>query len=208
MNIVRCWKNPAPGVRRPIAVTVAFACGIGLSGSGSAADRLIDLERSTITIRVFVESPTAALPDHYVIQSPLSEGTFDEANPHFQIVIDGSRLRVLAAGRPAAERRRAQPRMLGPEGLDIDRYRWISFHSVTIEPRAADQWLVNGELGLRGTVRPLTVRVVRAGNRYKGSVRVSPSDFGIAPATLLAPLVSLKDDVQIDFDIVVSDRPA
>jgi hypothetical protein len=184
----------------------ALACGIGLSGPGWAADRLIDIRRSTITVRVFVESPVGALPDHYIIQSPLSEGTFDESIPHFQIVIDGNRLRVLAPERLAAERQQVQSRMLGPDGLNIDRYRWISFHSVTIERRTADQWLVNGELGLRGTVRPLTVPVIRTGNRYRGSVTVKPADFDIAAATLLAPFAKLKDDVQIDFDIAVTTR--
>jgi hypothetical protein len=200
-------QKPCSGARGPLVLAAAVAC-VGLSIPVRAAERLIDVRRSTITVRVFVESAAAVLPDHYVIQSRLSEGTIDEAIPHFQIVIDGSRLRVIAPGRLATERQQVESRILGPEGLDIDRYRWISFHSVTIDTRAGDEWLVDGELGMRGTVRSLKVRVVRAGNRYTGSATVKPADFGIAPATLLAPAVRLREDVQIDFDIVVSDRPA
>ena len=51
--------------------------------------------------------------------------------------------------------------MLGRDVLDVDRFRWISYHSVTIEPLAVDQWVVHGELGLHGTVRPLTMNVTR-----------------------------------------------
>jgi hypothetical protein len=194
------------GYRQPSWFAALLLCGTVLAAPATAIDRLVDVRRSTVTIHVFLESPNGPLADQHIIRAPLSEGTFDETIPHFQIVIDGTRLRVLDAARPAAERRQVQSRMLGPDVLDIDRFRWISFHSVTIEQRGTDRWLVHGELGLRGTVRPLAMTVARTKGRYQGSATVKQSDFGIMPVS--AGVIQVKDDVQVDFDIAVTNRPA
>src|SRR5262245_29086504 len=198
-------SNPA-SVKRPLIVLFTFI--LGITAPGSAAERLIDIRRSTVTVRVSSATVTPALGDQHFIQASLSEGTFDDAIPHFQIVIDGSRLRVVDPGRSASERRQVQSRMLGPEVLDVGRFRWISFHSVTIEPLAADQWTVHAELGMHGTVRPLTMKVRKEGGRYKGSVTVKQSEYGIVPVTVAGGVVRVNDEVEIEFDIVVTDRLA
>lgn len=195
--------------RLPVILTVL--CGTVLSGVSVAADavaaeRLIDIRRSTVTVRVATPGATPALERRYLIVAPLSEGTFDEAVPHVQLVIDGRRLRVVDGGRSNAERRQVQSRMLSHDVLDVDRFRWISFHSVTIEQRSGEQWLVHGELGMHGTVRPLTVPLTRAGARFKGSATVTQSDYGIVPVSLAGGIVTVRDDIQIEFDIVVSRR--
>jgi hypothetical protein len=197
-----------PESHRPLSLIFTVICGLGLAAPGAAAERLIDIRRSTVTVHVFVPAAAHALADHHIIQAPLSEGTFDEAIPHFQLVIDGGRLRVLDPGRSARQRRQVQSRMLGPDVLDVNRFRWISFHSVTIEPLGVDQWLVLGELGLHGTVRPLTMNVARKGDRYKGSVKVRQSDYGIVPLSLAGGVVRVMDDIEIDFDILVTGRLA
>jgi hypothetical protein len=79
---------------------------------------------------------------------------------------------------------------------------------VTIEPDAADQWIVHAELGMHGTVRPLTMKVRKEGDRYKGSVTVKQSEYGIVPVTIAGGVVRVKDEVEIDFAIVVTDRLA
>jgi hypothetical protein len=159
-----------------------------------------------VTVRVSTPGATPALERRYLILAPLSEGTFDEAMPHVQLVIDGSRLRVVGGGRSDTERRQLQSRMLSPDVLDVDRFRWISFHSVTIEQRSSEQWIVQGELGMHGTVRPLTVPLRRAGARFKGAATLKQSDYGIVPISIAGGLVAVHDDVEIDFDIVVSRR--
>ena len=81
--------------RRRLSLIITVTCALGLAAAGSTAERLIDIRRSTVTVRVFAPGVTHALDGHHTIQAPLSEGTFDDAIPHFQIVIDGSRLRVV-----------------------------------------------------------------------------------------------------------------
>ena len=129
--LVALFKESGVARHRPVALMATVIWGLGLAAPGSAAEHLIDTRRSTVTVHVFAPAVADALADHHLIQAPLSEGTLDNAIPHFQIVIDGSRLRVLDPGRSARERRQLQSRMLGPDVLDVNRFRWISFHSVT-----------------------------------------------------------------------------
>lgn len=173
--------------------------------SGFADQRLVDAERSTVTVHVFKGGLFRALADDHTIQAPLMDGSLDNeaATPHVQIVFDARRLRVLDPGLSTSDREKVQTRMLGPDVLDVSRFQWISFHS--LESRALDsrRWLVQGELELHGQIRPMAVTVVDEGGRYKGSATFKQSDFGITPITIAGGAVKVKDEVRIDFDIVM-----
>jgi hypothetical protein len=193
--------------QRAILVAVVLT-GLVPPRSVFAEDRLIDTGRSTITVRVFKSGLLRAFADDHVVQAPLAEGTLDPATPHVQILIDTSRMRVLDPGLSAKDRQEVQARMLGPEVLDVNRYRRITYHSVTIERRDGDAWLVRGELELHGVIRALAVSVVARNGRYTGSATVRQSDFGIVPISIAGGAVTVKDEVRVDFDIVVTDQLA
>jgi polyisoprenoid-binding protein YceI len=178
-------------------------CGLALGASASANERVIDMARSSITIRVAATGPWGAAPARHIIDAPLMDGSFEDSKTlHLQIVIDAGRLRVQTPGLSAADRQTMQVRMLGPDVLDVERFRWISYHSLTVEPRSASSWLVKGELELHGQIHPLTVNIVRTNGRYRGSVMVRQSDFGMTPLTLAGGAVKVHDEMTIDFDIV------
>jgi hypothetical protein len=176
--------------------------GTAFAARGQEADRPIDAGRSTITVRVFKDGLFRAFADDHVIQAPLMDGSLDEAKPHVQIVFDASRLRVLDPSLSEKDRQDVQARMLGADVLDAKRFRWISFHSISMERREPGGWLIHGELELHGNIRPLDVNVVLDKGRYKGSVAVKQSDFGIVPIRIMGGTVRVKDEVRIDFDIV------
>ena len=44
--------------------------------------------------------------------------------------------------------------------------------------------------------------------RYKGSVTVRQSDFGIVPLSIAGGAIKVNDEVTIDFDILVTNRLA
>lgn len=189
------------------SVTLVF--GLALAAPGSAGDRPIDTGRSTVTVRVFKSGLFRAFADDHVIQAPLAEGSLDDsATPHVQIVIDARRMRVLDPGLSARDRQEVQTRMLGPEVLDVNRFQWISFHSVAVQRLDADAWLVRGELELHGQIRPLLVKVFHEHSRYRGSTTLRQSDFGITPISVMGGTVKVKDELSIDFDIVINARPA
>jgi polyisoprenoid-binding protein YceI len=186
----------------------ALLCGLSSSAPALAEDRLVDLERSTVTVRVYKAGLFSVFADDHIVQAPLAEGSFDEAVPHVQIVIDPRRMRVLDPGLSEQDRQQVQARMLGPDVLDVNRFQRISFHSITAERLAAGKWLVRGELELHGRIREIPVNVSFDKGRYTGSATLRQSDYGIAPISLAGGTVKVKDEIRIDFDVAISDRLA
>ena len=183
-----------------------IVCGLAPAVPGSAEDRAIDTQRSTVTVRVFKSGLFRAFADDHIVQAPLVEGSLDDsATPHVQIVIDARRMRVLDPGLSAKDRQEVEGRMLGPEVLDVNRFQWISFHSVAVQRLDAGGWLVRGELDLHGRIHGVLVNVKPEGGHYKGSVPVRQSDFGIVPISVAGGTVKVKDEIVIDFDIVAAD---
>ena len=192
-----------------VLVIAAVVCGLASAAPGSAEDRAIDTQRSTVTVRVFKSGLFRAFADDHIIQAPLMEGSLDDsATPHVQIVVDARRMRVLDPGLSAKDREAVQARMLGSEVLDVNRFQWISFHSVAIQRLDAGAWLVRGELDLHGQIHAIPVKVFPEKSHYKGSVTLRQSDFGIAPISILGGAVKVRDEIKIDFDIVITEHLA
>ena len=190
-------------LRVAAVVSVLFS-----TGPASAEERLVDTERSTVTVRVYKAGLFRAFADDHIVQAPLAEGSFDEAVPHIQIVIDPRRMRVLDPGLSEKDRQEVQARMLGPEVLDVNRFQRISFHSITAERLDAGKWLVRGELELHGRIREISLNAYLEKGRYKGSATLRQSDYGIAPISIVGGTVKVKDEIRIDFDVAISDRLA
>jgi len=66
-----------------------------------------------------------------------------------------------------------------------------------------DKWTVVGRLTIRGEARTISVPVVRQGGTYRGSVEIKQRDFGIEPISVAGGTVKVKDQLKIEFDIVV-----
>ena len=166
--------------------------------------RWIDIERSTVTVYVFASgAPRAAATDH-VIEAPLAEGSVNDTDtPHLALVINVDQLRVVDPGRSVDERQQVLAQMLGPAGLDAERFSRITYHSLTIDRIEAGVWLVQGELEMRGRFLPLNVRTVRQGDRFTGTTTVLPTDFGIPPMRVAGASALVDYEVRVDFDIVL-----
>ena len=193
------------GIRKLLLVA-SVVC-LAFATPGSAEDRVIDTERSTVTVRVFKSGLFRAFADDHVIQAPLAEGSLDDsATPHVQIVIDARRMRVLDPSLSGKDRQEVQTRMLGSEVLDVNRFQGISFHSVAIQRLDAGGWLVRGELELHGQIHAIVVNVSPENSHYKGSATFRQSDFGIVPISIVGGTVKVKDEIKIDFDIAMTER--
>jgi hypothetical protein len=166
--------------------------------------RWIDIDRSTITVHFSRSGTQRADVADYVIEAPLAEGSLDDIDtPHLALVMNVSQLRVVDPGRSADERQAILAQMLGSDGLDAERFSRIVYHSLTIDQIEAGVWLVRGELGMRGRFLPLNFSAVRQGDRFTGTTKVLPTDFGIPPERLAGTSTSLINEVQVDFDIVL-----
>jgi polyisoprenoid-binding protein YceI len=91
--------------------------------------------------------------------------------------------------------------MLGADVLDVDRYPQIVFRSTAAEAAGGGSWTVQGELMLHGQTRPITLRADERDGHYVGTALIKQSDFGIKPIKVAGGTVSVKDEVQIKFEI-------
>src|SRR5215217_5729572 len=83
--------RPHPWVVLPTAVLSASLCFVLAFAAPVAAQRHVDTEHSTLTIRVFKSGLFRAFADDHVIQAPVTEGTVDDSvTPRVEMVVDAS----------------------------------------------------------------------------------------------------------------------
>jgi polyisoprenoid-binding protein YceI len=114
---------------------------------------------------------------------------------------DASALRVQDPKVSNKDRDEIQTNMLGPEVLDAQKHKEISFRSTGVEAAGAGVWKVSGELTLHGATRPVSLEVRERDGHYSGTCRFKITNFGIKPVKAAGGTVRVKDEVQIDFDI-------
>ena len=188
-------------VARRAAVGVWVLVSVATTG---AEKRWIDIERSMVTVYVSASGAPGAAAAGHVIEAPLAEGSVDDTEtPHLALVINVEQLRVVDPGRSADERQKVRAQMLGPEGLDAERFSRITYHSLTIDRIEAGVWLVQGELEMHGRFLPLNARALRQGDRFTGTTTVLPADFGIPPMQVAGASALVGSEVRVEFDIVL-----
>ena len=103
----------------------------------------------------------------------------------------------------------------GPEVLDSEHFREITFHAESANARdegSGPQGVLHGALSLHGVTRPLDVpfqaRGEGAGYRVSGSARFRPTDFGITPFSTAGGTVGVDDEIRVEFDLVLAPTPA
>ena len=186
---------------RALLTTVAV---LGLMAGLAAETREIDAQRSKLTVHVYKSGLFSALADNHVIEAPIGGGSVSEEQPlSVELAVRAAALRVLDPGLSPSKRADVQTRMLGAEVLDVAKYPDITFVSTTVTPTAGDAWMVAGRLTIHGQARPLTVSVSRQSGSYRGSVDIKQRDFGIQPISIAGGTVKVKDQLKIEFDIVL-----
>jgi polyisoprenoid-binding protein YceI len=111
-------------------------------------------------------------------------GTVDPENPaasSVAVTIDVASLNTHNAQRDAD--------LKGSYFLELDKYPTITFRSTKIEPSGQDRYAVTGDLTIKGTTRPVTLRVLRYGEindaamghriGYSAEGEINRKDFGM-----------------------------
>ena len=199
MSSTNSQAKPACGcatVAHLAAVAAWIVIGVATPG---AQMRWIDIERSMITVYV-----SAAPATGHVIEASLAEGSVEDSDaPHLALVINVGELRVVDPGRSVDERQKVRAQILGPEGLNAERFSRITYHSLTIDRIEAGVWIIQGELEMHGRFLPLNTRAVRQGDRFTSTTAVLPADFGIPSMRAPGTSALVGSEVRVDFDIVL-----
>jgi len=171
-----------------------------------AQTKAIDVNKSSLKIRVFKSGAFSAFAHDHEIQAPLEEGKIEEGSAHasVQLRVDARKMRVLDPDTSADKRAEIQHTMEGASVLDVEKFPEISYQSTTVTSRGENHWEVRGDLTLHGQKQPIAVAVTLQDGHYRGSASLKQTAFGITPVRIAGGTVKVKDEVKIEFDIVAS----
>ena len=185
-------------------LAVALA-GLLVPAGVRAEKRAMDLEKSRLTIRVYRAGFFSAFGHNHEVAAPLAAGMLElTPGPRVELRVDARKLRVLDPEASADTRAKIQKTMEGPQVLDSSRFPEIAFRFSAAEKAGAAHWVVRGELTLHGQTHPVLVDVTEEKDGvYRGSATLRQRDFGIKPVSLAGGTVKVKDEVKIEFEIVL-----
>jgi hypothetical protein len=168
-----------------------------------AQSKPIDLNKSSLTIRVFKSGVFSAFAHDHEIRAGIREGEIDSsAHPSVQLRVNSGKMGVLDPDISEDDRAKIQHTMLGPAVLDAEHFPEISYHSTAITKSGDNHWEVRGNLTLRGKTQPVVAAVSFESGHYRGSASFKLSAFGISPIRIAGGTVKVKDEVKIEFDIL------
>jgi len=182
-----------------IAVSAGLLCGLC-----QAASIPVDVEHSSLKVRVFKSGFFSGFAHDHEIAAPLSSGAVDAAALSVEVHFDARKMTVLDPDVSPSDRAKVQETMLSDKVLDAQRYPEIAFVSRSVKASGTNAYAVEGDLTLHGVTHSITVPVSFAGGHYTGSVKLKQTDFGIVPIKLFGGSVKVKDLVEISFDVVVA----
>jgi polyisoprenoid-binding protein YceI len=170
-------------------------------------------EKSEFIAKVDDSGVFKLLGDDHVIRVTdyRAEVMFDEqndTNSSVKLVIPAASLKVVDPKLPDSKRAKVQERMEGPEVLDVAGFPEIAFQSREIKRVADGRYRVEGDLEIRGTLRPIImdVSMIREASVYhaRGETRISQIDFWIQPIAVLGGMLKVKDEMKVVFDLALA----
>jgi YceI-like protein len=183
-----------------------------------AQSKAIDVNKSSLKIRVFKSGAFSAFAHDHEIAAPIEEGKIDEgtiapgtiapgktdssAHASVQLRVDSRKMRVLDPDTSGDKRAEIQHTMQSDKVLDVEKFPEISYQSTTVTSRGDGRWEVHGDLTLRGRKQPVALEVSLHDGHYRGSTSIKQTDFGIDPIRIAGGTIKVKDEVKIEFDIV------
>ena len=169
-----------------------------------AQSKAIDVNKSSLTVRVFKSGAFSAFAHNHEIQAPIAEGKIDSSGSSVQLRVDSRKMRVLDPETSADKRAEIQHTMQSAAVLDVEKFPEISYQSTTVTSRGEGHWEVRGDLMLHGKKEPVTVDVTLQNGHYRGSASLKQTTFGMNPISIAGGTVKVKDEVKIEFDIVAA----
>ncbi len=166
--------------------------------------RPVDVQQSKMTVHVSKHGIFGFLGEDHDIDAPISSGSYDADSQTVDITVDAAKLRVFDPKLSPEKRNDVQTNMLGPEVLDVVRYPTIRFTSNRAEVVGASRSTIQGELMLHGQTHPVTLQVTKIDEKhFAGSAIIRQTAFGITPIRVAGGTVSVNDEVNVDFEIVL-----
>ncbi len=169
-----------------------------------AADKPIDVKRSTIRIHVGKAGAFSAAGHEHWVTAPIMSGSLDPSPPHISFRVESSKLQVEPDKDLSAEKQAEVQHTMQTQVLESDKFPEIAFQSTSIQQTSPDTWDVTGDLTLHGQTHPVATKVRKDQDSYVGRCQLKQTDFGIRPVRVAGGVVKVKDQLDIDFSVVPS----
>jgi polyisoprenoid-binding protein YceI len=169
-----------------------------------AAGQTVDIDagRSSLTVHVEKTGLFSAFAHNHTIQAPIASGKLDTEKRTAALTFNTKEMKVLDEGVKDSERADIDQTMKSDKVLDVQRFPEIRFVSTAITPQDGSRYQVRGDLTLHGVTKPVELLLTFSNDRYRGSVKLKQTDFGIAPVSIAGGTVKVKDVIEIVFEIV------
>jgi hypothetical protein len=201
------WYQALPGdgnlrFRRQGVATIAVCVFAAVAGGEK---RPIDIVHSRLTVRVGKTGFFSAASHNHEILAPIIRGEVEASKPSsIWFEVNPTAMSVVDPNTSESDRLDVQKRMLGPDVLDAERFREIRFASDSVENIGEARWRVRGMLTLHGLTKPIVLETTLENGHYRGTATVLQTNFGITPIKIAGGTIKVKDEVQIEFDIMLA----
>ncbi|MGC4121050.1 MAG: YceI family protein [Myxococcales bacterium] len=212
----------------PASLAVALTTGLLVSGPSAHAEPrtyLVDTEHSQLSVQVFKSGALSALGHDHLFLPERWYGRLqvDPQAPersHVQLRVEANSLRYHEPGLSDSDRAKVEAQTRD-QVLEAARFPTIALDAqrivLDVPPSAAEgtgaldlHGELDGTLTLHGVTRPLRVpfhaTVTEGSVSGTGGVTLSLREFGIKPVSAALGAVSVKDEVQVSFELTA--RPA
>jgi polyisoprenoid-binding protein YceI len=192
------------GTKRLGLVAICFCI---LALATGAEKRPIDSAHSRLTVRVGKTGIFSGASHNHEVVAPISHGDVDASKP-FSVSFDVNvaAMKVVDADTSESDRNDVTQKMLGPDVLDAAQFHEIHFVSESVESIGESKWRVHGRLTLHGQTKPIVLETSLENGHYRGTATVLQTNFGITPIKVAGGTVKVKDEVQIEYDIVLAGK--
>jgi polyisoprenoid-binding protein YceI len=187
---------------RTILAGAALLAALPLLSQDKSPERVLDTQRSTITIHVGKSGLLSAAARDHTINAPISSGTVRESTaPHIEFTVETAEMTVKPDPRIDAKDQATIQTHMEEMTLETKKYPEITFRSSRIERIADGQWKVDGDLSLHGVTKPASLNVKQSGDSWTTHTVLKQTDFGIKPISIGGGMIKVKNEVEIDFQI-------
>ena len=187
--------------RRGIGAIIVCVFAIATGGE----KRPIDVAHSRLTVHVGKTGAFSALGHEHEITAPIVRGDVESSKPlSVQFDVNATAMKVVDPDESEKDRADVQKTMLGPDVLDVARFPEIKFVSGEIEVIGESHWRMHGSLTLHGQTKPIVLETTLEKGHYRGTATVLQTNFGITPIKVAGGSIKVKDEVQIEYDIVLA----
>ena len=199
---------------------------LAFSVSSRAAEPVVyrvDPLQSELVVQLFKAGMGSAFAHDHVVRATDYAGRIegDPAAPTTASIVVEVKTASLRADEPTVRRKyglaplpsdedrtEIQKTMESTTQLDVARFPTMSFRSTQIEKGSDEEFVVTGELTIRGIPRSVTFPVVvdhRDGTLHcRGSFRFRQSSFGYQPYSAFLGSVRNQDEVVLKLDVVAT----